>query len=218
MISLQNAIVGRSTDTKPSYPSAQWTFLEADTGKFFTVIGGVWVEKLNPSYTAPLNNFSTTNQVVPAATRTYLTGTKIAVPPGKLRVGTMFRWTVTITKTAAGTAASTYDIAVGVAGTTADTARVSFTKPAGTAAVDEGKVVIEAIVRSIGVAGVMVGEFTLVHNLATTGHATRACVLLNALSAGFDTTVANLFVGLCLRTGAADAITTKLVLTEVFNL
>lgn len=164
------------------------------------------------------NNFSIGPQTPAATTRTYITGSQVPVPSGKLQVGTFFRWTFNITKTAAGIAASTYDIAIGVAGTTADAAVVSFTKPAGTAAIDEGKIVIEAIVRSIGAAGVMVAEFSLIHNLAATGHATIPCVVVNTVSAGFDTTVAALFVGLCITSGAADAITIQQVLTEVGNL
>jgi len=215
MISLQNTIVGKSTDTKPSAPLAAWVFLEADTGKFFTVVNGVWTEKISfPKMT----NYSTAAQSIPAATRTYITGSQVTVPVGKLQVGTVFRWTFSITKTAAGVAASTYDIAIGTNGTTADTARVSFSKPAGTAVVDEGKIVIEAIVRSIGASGVIAAEFTLVHNLSATGHATVPAVVRSTISAGFDTTVANLKVGLCATTGAADAITVQTVLAEVFNL
>lgn len=166
-----------------------------------------------------MSNFSTAGQVIAAATRTYITGTRIAVPPGKLQIGTVLRWTISLTKTAAGIAPSTFDICVGTAGTTADTARVSFTKPAGTAAIDEGKVVIEAVVRGpLSGAGVMVAEFTLIHNGNTAGHATVPCVVLNAVSAGFDVTVANLFVGVCITSGAADAVTIQLVDAEVWNL
>ena len=91
-------------------------------------------------------NFSTAAQTITTA-RTYITGSNILIPAGALQVGTMFKWTFDITKTAAGTAAAIYDIAFGTAGTTADTARVSFTKPAGTAAVDCGRVEITAVVR-----------------------------------------------------------------------
>lgn len=164
------------------------------------------------------NNFSTTSQAITASTRTYITGSKLIVPVGKLQVGTTFKWRFNITKTAAGIAASTYDIAVGTAGTTSDTARVSFTKPAGTAAIDEGLVEIIATVRSIGVSGIMVGEFTLIHNGNTAGHAIVPCVVLNTISTGFDTTVANLLVGLCITSGASDAITIQLVTAQALNL
>ncbi len=106
-----------------------------------------------------LSNFSTVLQAPVATTRTYITGSTITVPPSGLKIGTCFRWTMNLTKTGAGTASSTFDIAFGTAGTTADTARVSFTKPAGTAVIDEGKVVIEAIVRGpLSASGIVVGE------------------------------------------------------------
>lgn len=165
-----------------------------------------------------ITNYSVASQSPAATTRTYITGSALRVPVNKLQVGSCFRWTFNVTKTAAGTASSTYAICVGTAGTTADTDRVSFTKPAGSADADEGKITIEAVVRSIGATGVMVGEFTLVHNLASTGHATIPCVVANTVSAGFDMTVANLFVGLTVTSGASDALTIQMVQSSAWNL
>ena len=159
--------------------------------------------------------FSIASQSPAAAARTYITGSCISIPPSGLRVGNVFRWTFNITKTAAGVAASTYDVCVGTAGTTADTARLSFTKPAGTAAVDEGWVTITVIVRSIGATGVMVGEFVMTHNRSTTGHANIPCVAVNTVSGAFDMTTAGLKIGVCITSGAADAITIQQVLAEV---
>lgn len=164
---------------------------------------------------AARTGFSTASQSPAAATRTYITGSAISIPPSKLRIGNIFKWSFNITKTAAGNAASTFDVCVGTAGTTADTARVSFTKPAGTAAADEGWVEITCVVRSIGATGVMVGEFRMIHNLAATGHATIPCVCVNTVSAAFDMTTDNLIVGVCITSGAADAITIQQVITEV---
>ncbi len=166
----------------------------------------------------PIINFSTASQAPAAGSRTYITGSKIAVPKNKLQVGTIFRWRFNMTKTGAGIAASTFDIAVGTAGAVADTARVSFTKPAGTAVIDEAWVEIEAIVRSIGAAGVMVGEFIMSHNLSATGHAVIPVVVVNTISAGFDMTVADLFVGVCITSGAADAITIQQITSMAYNL
>ncbi len=167
---------------------------------------------------SPLSNYSVAAQSPAAATRTYITGSKIAVPKNKLQVGSCFEWTFNMTKTAAGSASSTFDIAVGTAGSTADTARVSFTKPAGTAAADEASVTIRAIIRTIGATGVMVGEFTLIHNLLDTGHAVIPCVVVNTVSAGFDMTVADLMVGLCITSGASDAITIEMVQAKAWNI
>lgn len=120
-----------------------------------------------------------------------------------------------MTKTAAGKGASTFDVCVGTAGTTADTARLSFTKKKGSASADEGKVVIEAIVRSVGATGVMVGEFSMIHNLASTGHMTTAATCVNTVSAGFDMTVEDLIIGVCITSGVADAITIQQVIAEI---
>lgn len=176
-----------------------------------------FIDDTGKAYSFGLSNFSTAAQSPAATTRTYIAGSALPIPSAKLRVGTCFRWTFSVTKTAAGTAASTIDIAVGTAGTTADAACVSFTKPAGTAVADEGTVVINAVVRSIGAGGVMVGQFNMTHNLAATGHMTIPCACVNAVSAGFDTTVPNLIVGLCVTSGASDAITIQLVQAEAWN-
>lgn len=168
--------------------------------------------------TASLNNFSVAAQSPVAVTRTYLTGSNIAVPTSKLQVGTMFRWNIDMTKTLAGVGTSTFDICFGTTGTTTDTARVSFTKPAGTAAIDAGKVVIECIIRSIGASGVAVGQFNMTHNLASTGHMLLPCCNITTISAGFDMTVANLIVGVCITTGLADVVTIQMVKAEALNL
>jgi len=57
----------------------------------------------------------------------------------------------------------------------------------------------------------------MLHNLAATGHAQIPCVVVNTISSTFDvTTPTN--VGLCITTGAADAITIQQVTAEAINL
>lgn len=122
-----------------------------------------------------------------------------------------------MTKTAAGSATSTIDVAFGTAGTTADTARVSFTKPAGTAAADEAFCEVEVlIVGPLSASGVATGEFTLIHNLAATGHAQIPCVVVSTVSSAFDVTLPT-SVGLCLTSGASDAITIQQMVAESSN-
>lgn len=162
-----------------------------------------------------VKNGSATAQTPAAATRTYLAGSALKVPVGGLKVGDVLRWVFNMTKTAAGTATSTIDIAFGVAGTTADTARVSFAKPAGTAVIDEARVVVEAVVQSVSATGVVAGIFNLTHNLAATGHAQIPSVNVATVSAGFDNDGEDLYVGLCITTGAADAITINIVAAEL---
>jgi hypothetical protein len=164
-------------------------------------------------------NFSTAPQSPSAATRTYLTGSNLAAPTTKFQIGTILRWSFNMTKTNAGTAASTFDICFGTAGTTADTARVSFTKPAGTAVPDEAWVTITAIVRGpLSASCIVVGEFVMTHNLQITGHAVIPCVAVNTVSSGFDITTAALIAGVCLTSGASDAITIQQMLAEAHNL
>ena len=167
---------------------------------------------------AYITNYSVVAQSPTTAVRTYIAGSAIPVPVSKLQVGSSFRWVFNITKTAAGISASTFDVCFGTAGTTADVARISFTKPAGTAVVDEGKVTIEATIRTIGATGVAVGEFTLIHNGNTAGHAIIPVVNVNTISAGFDMTVASLIAGVCITSGALDIITIQMVQSEGWNL
>src|SRR5256885_7519892 len=98
-------------DTKISALTAATSFLDADefpvneAGTSKKVSGTTlkaWVGTV-------LNNFSTASQAPAATTRTYLTGSNITVPVGKLRIGTFFRWKFNMTKTGAGTATSTID-------------------------------------------------------------------------------------------------------------
>lgn len=164
-------------------------------------------------------NWSVASQAPAATTRTYLTGSAIAAPVGKFQIGTLLRWTFDMTKTGAGTATSTIDVCFGTAGTTADTARASFTKPAGTAVIDCGKVVIEAIIRGPLTSSCIVsGTMTMIHNLQITGHMVIPCCCVNVQSSGFDITTASLIAGVCLTSGASDAITIQQVLAEAWNL
>lgn len=177
--------------------------------------GGTGTVMANTSY----NNASTNSQSIPATTRTYITGSKVIVPSSGLVAGTILRWHFNMTKTGAGSAPSTVDIAFGTNGTVSDTARVSFTKPAGTGVIDEAWVEVEAIVRSVGASGVVEGEFRLGHNLSATGHATIPFVAVNTVSGGFDDRYsACSYIGLCITTGASDAITIQQCTAEVVGM
>jgi len=70
------------------------------------------------------SNFAVGSQAPAATVRTYIAGTAIQVPTAKIQAGSCFRWRFSATKTAAGTAASTIDVAIGTAGTVADTAQL----------------------------------------------------------------------------------------------
>jgi hypothetical protein len=154
--------------------------------------------------------------VVANAADTYLTGSALLIPTDGLKAGTVARWRFFLTKTAAGVAAPVWSVRVGVAGTTGDTARLTFTGPAQTAAADTAEVIIEAVLRNIGAAGVLAGGLTLNHNLAATGFANQGAVVLQNTSAGFDTTPANLILGVSVDPGAAGVWTHQLVRAELW--
>lgn len=169
------------------------------------------------SVTHNFNNFATAGQTPAATTRTVITGSHLHFAAGAIQVGTIIHWVFDMTKTSAGSASSTFDIAFGTAGTTSDTARVSFTKPAGTAAADEATVTVEAVVKTNSASGVVLGNFALIHNLASTGHATIPCVSVETTSGTFDTT-APTDIELCITSGASDAITINQCTVYALNL
>lgn len=170
--------------------------------------------------TREVGNYSATNQTPTAATRTYVSGSAITIPASKMKQGTKLSWKFNMLKSAAGTATSTIEVCVGTNGTTADVAVLSFTKPAGTAAADEGFVIVEAVVKAIDAGtSVMLGEMVVMHNLAATGHMTIPVACVHAASGGTDDfSIAGLKVGLCITTGASDAITINQVAAQAFNI
>ena len=180
----------------------------------------LWAQKDDTGRVTTLIGIGNTNlsNVVASAADTYLTGSPLAVPSHGLQIGTRFRWRMWMTKTAAGTAAPVWNVRFGTAGTIADAARLTFTGPAQTAVVDTGYVTIDAVVRSIGGAGVVAGVLILNHNLATTGFANLSSPTLQVVSAGFDTTVPNLIVGVSVNPGASGVWTHQGVSSEMHGI
>ncbi|KKK76916.1 hypothetical protein LCGC14_2858860, partial [marine sediment metagenome] len=64
---------------------------------------------------------------------------QLLVPASGLKVGSKIKFVLDLVKTGAGTAAAVFDISFGTAGDVNDTARVAFTRIAGTAVVDTGE-------------------------------------------------------------------------------
>lgn len=149
-----------------------------------------------------LQNASTTTQSI-SGTTAYVTNSNIAVPVGKLRIGTVFHWRLVITKTAAGTTAGcAFLVKIGTAGTTGDATILTFTLTGTpTGAVDTAFVDIEIIIRGpLSGSCITAGGIRFSHNLASTGFSSLPSEELQAVSSGFDATVANLIVGLTITT------------------
>lgn len=164
--------------------------------------------RLNPA--APfLVNAAAVGQTGFAAD-TYLTGSNILLPPGRPIVGSTYTLTFDMTKTAAGTAAATLIVRYGTAGAIGDTARLTFTFGAGTAAVDSGVMWVQCHFRTVGAgtAAVLAGQATWVHHLAATGlHSTGASGVgaVFVVSGGFDSTPAGSVIGASFNGGASFA-------------
>jgi hypothetical protein len=188
------------------YPDSSTKQLTAlnDTGRKFSLDGVI-------------RNWNTVDVVANAAD-TYLAGSNLIVPQHLLQAGATLKWRLIMTKTAAGVATPVWTVRVGTTGTVADAARLTFTGGAQTAAIDTGFVEFSAVLRNIGAAGVLAGGMNLVHNLATTGFATIASEVLQATSAGFDTTVAGLIIGISVNPGSAGVWTHQLVVAEMSNM
>jgi hypothetical protein len=134
-----------------------------------------------------------------------------------MQAGATFRWRVVLTKTA-GTGALVWIIRVGTAGTTSDTARVTFTQAsAPTSVTDAAFVNVEAVLRNAGAAGVLAAGLRLSHVLAITGFSQLGTNVQQVSSAGFDTTVAGTIVGLTFNHQTAGAGSIEVVTAELVN-
>jgi hypothetical protein len=164
----------------------------------------------------PLIAASAPAQAIPANTDTYITGSNIDIA-GRLKVGTLLRWKVQVSKTAAGTAAPVFQIRFGTAGAIGDTSRISITMAAQTAAVDVGVFEVSLFVTTAGASGIAQAYVLLNHGLAATGLQVGSGGH-RAASGAFDMTVASLKAGLSVNTGASSAWTVNLSAYECFNL
>lgn len=101
-------------------------------------------------------NTTTQSQVVVSGTSYYIAGSNLNLPATLktgMAVGTRFRWTVAMAKTAAGTGAFAIELRRGTAGTVADTADVSQSIGTQTAVVDNMTVDVEIVVTATGATG-----------------------------------------------------------------
>ncbi len=163
-------------------------------------------------------NQSTAAQGAGFATDTYLTGSSIAIPSGGLKVGTRYHLIFDVSKTAAGTATPVITVRFGTNGSTADTARLTFTFLAQTAAADIGTFEVWITFRAVGASGVMQGTAQARHRLSTTGLQNQPGTTLQVTSGAFDTSVANSIIGVSVNGGTSASWTVQLVQAELDNL
>jgi hypothetical protein len=155
------------------------------------------------------------------AADTYLVGSSIAIPAGRLQAKSIYRCRFNVVKTNAGTATPIIIVRIGTAGTTADTALCTLTWTAQTNVVDEGVYQIESIFRTVGSGSSAVlqtlGQLT--HRLVATGLGNTAVSEPEiATSAGFNSTVASSIIGISVNGGTSAAFTIEYVTAELVNL
>ena len=151
---------------------------------------------------------------------TYLVGSSIELgrPPTAGRA--TYRLTFDMTKTAAGTATPTIIVRFGTAGTVADTARLTFTFAAGTAAADTGIFEVCATIRTAGATATAAGWAKCTHHLAATGLVSTGASgsgIILATATSFDATVAGSIIGASFNGGASFAGTNTLVQADWQN-
>jgi hypothetical protein len=184
----------------------------------FTLIGADGVDKLT-GYPRASGSASVAAQAGFAAD-TYVAGSSMNVA-GRLQAASFFRWRISMSKTAAGIAAPTFNVRFGTAGAVGDASRCLFTGPAQTAVADTAILEITAQMRAVGAAAQIQGELELHHNLAATGFATTGpsgLLILSTTGGTFDSTVANSIIGLSMNGGASAAWTVTSCVMDAVNL
>mgnify|MGYP001429685839 CR=1 FL=1 len=148
---------------------------------------------------------------------TYVAGSSIPIPSISMTAGMWWRWQLVIVKTAAGTAQPAWSVRIGANQSTADTARLSISTAAQTAAVDLALVTILVNCYSVGASGVLKGAVWIQHNLAATGFANTPAGfnLVGGTSAGFDNrSLGGSYIGLSINAGASADWSISQVLAE----
>lgn len=187
----------------------------------FPMLTGLWASK-DPTgrvLTLPGTRNANTADVVANAAETYLTGSRLDVPAHLLQVGTVFKWRLFFSKTAAGVATPIWRIRVGTLGTTGDAQICIFTGPAQTAAVDNAFLEVTGILRNVGAAAVIAAGLALQKAAVTAVGLTNTVggLVLQNTGAAFDSTTPSLIVGLTVNPGTAGVFTHQLVKAEMWG-
>lgn len=194
----------------PVAPAAGKSILYVDsTAKRFVTIGDDGIVR-----GALSKNNSSASQAGFAAD-TYVTNSGLLVPSSGLQAGMVFQWLLAGSKTAAGVAAAAYVIRLGVAQSIADAAILTLNAAVQTAVVDNGALLIRAVLRNSGVAAILAAVAAWSKTQAGTAGFGGS---IDGVSAGFDSTgKAGQYVGLSINGGAAAAWTLTSVEAEMTN-
>jgi hypothetical protein len=157
-------------------------------------------------------NAATASQGPGFAADTYVTNSGILIPSMGMKAGQLYRWTITLSKTAAGTAAAVVTVRIGSTQTTSDTSRLALTtSTAQTAAVAEGIIFVAVGVRSVSATGVIAGGFAVAAPEGLGGGK-------DGVSSTFDNSaLAGQYVGISINGGASAAWTITHVDAELIG-
>jgi len=176
-----------------------------------------WYKNADGNLKGDLYRAATAAQGAGFASDTYVTSSGLLLPSTSMVAGMWWRWQLTITKTAAGTATPIWQVRIGTGQSTSDTSRLSITTAAQTAASDTALVTILLTCRSVGASGVLRGAVWIQHNLAATGFANTPAGfnLVSGTSSGFDNTaLGGSYVGLSVNGGTSASWTIEQVLAQ----
>jgi hypothetical protein len=158
-------------------------------------------------------NWATAQQGPGFAADTYVTGSGLLIPSCGMQVGQVYRWFISLQKTAAGTAAVVFTIRIGANQTTGDTSRWQQTQViAQTAAADGGLLIVSMTVPVVHTTnGVLAAGAAFAAGAGLGGG-------VDGTGATFDNTaLAGLYVGLSLNGGAAASWTLNSVSAELLG-
>jgi hypothetical protein len=212
-ISIRNKHASTTTDMTFQFNQSGTLFELYKTalrpGDTLTYTEGVWF--YYESQLSPVANRSIADQSVGASTTAYIVGSALTIPTSRpLAIGSVLKWHMIMSKTAAATVAMTFDVRFGTAGTTADTSRSgSLSTGTQTAAADVAQVDITAVVRGPLSASCLVHfGMDLKKNAGTiVGFTIIPTIALQVTSGAFDITTSGLIAGVSLTTGTSHAIT-----------
>jgi hypothetical protein len=166
-----------------------------------------------------LQSASVADQTI-TATTAYVTNSGLPIPVGKLRIKTVFRWRIMVTKTAAGTTAGCAVLfKLGTGGVVGDATILTFTFGTPTGVVDTAVIDVEVIIRGpLSASCIATGMARLTHQLDATGFSTLHTEVKAVTSGTFDATTAALIAGLAITTTTASAWTITGISGEAKNL
>jgi hypothetical protein len=195
------------------FDSASWITIDTQIASYSsgTILQEI-LEDLVPDDILSRNATTSSSQGGGFSSDTYVTTSGIQIPSSGLRAGMVFRWIISVSKTAAGTASAVYTVRIGSAQTTSDTSRLALTATdAQTATASSGLIMVSLNVRNVGASGVIAGGVGV---MANAGLGTGK----DGVSSTFDnTSLAGQYVGLSINAGASASWTITHVSGELIG-